>query len=403
MRIRREATAFLLVDAQIRAAAATVLLVVVSAILLTVTASGLASSARAATTCDVYASPLGSDSGSGTSSAPFRTVQELVNALGAGQTGCLASGVYNGSVRIANGGPPGAPVTLTSDPGQTATIAGRLEIVEGANYVTVTGLALDGANQPLLPSPTIDSNHDTFAYDDVTNDHTGICFAIGSATWGWATGTVITHDQVHGCGQDTPSDNLQHGFYIGGATDTTVEWSMIYDNAARGIQLYPDAQHTTIDHNIISGNGEGILIGGEGGAASSYTNVYDNVISDATARHDVESWWPRGNPVGVDNRVHDNCVWGGREGTIDSTSGGFTADDNLTVNPRYADQRGGDFEMSPASPCLVLVGDVQAAVEGTAPVVPEASVAMATRRTLLRMATRRRLRLAAEARAHHRH
>jgi hypothetical protein len=249
MRIRREATAFLLVDAQIRAAAATVLLVVVSAILLTVTASGLASSARAATTCDVYASPLGSDSGSGTSSAPFRTVQELVNALGAGQTGCLASGVYNGSVRIANGGHPGAPVTLTSDPGQTATIAGRLEIVEGANYVTVTGLALDGANQPLLPSPTIDSNHDTFAYDDVTNDHTGICFAIGSATWGWATGTVITHDQVHGCGQDTPSDNLQHGFYIGGATDTTVEWSMIYDNAARGIQLYPDAQHTTIDHN----------------------------------------------------------------------------------------------------------------------------------------------------------
>jgi hypothetical protein len=399
----REATASRLVCARVRTAAAAVLSLVVAAMLLTVTAPELASSARAATTCDVYASPLGSDSGPGTSSAPFRTVQELVNALSAGQTGCLASGVYNGSARIANGGHPGAPVTLTSDPGQSATIAGRLEIVEGANYVTMTGLELDGANQPLLPSPTIDSNHDTFSYDDVTNDHTGICFAIGSATWGWATGTVITHDQVHGCGQDTPGDNLQHGFYIGGATDTTIEWSMIYDNAARGIQLYPDAQHTTIDHDIISGNGEGILIAGTNGAASSYTNVYDNVISDATQRHDVESYWSPGNPVGVDNRVHDNCVWGGREGTIDSSSGGFTADDNLTVNPGYADRRVDDFEMSPASPCLVLVGDVQAAVEGTAPVVPEASVAMATRRTLLRMATRRRLRLAAEARAHHRH
>ncbi|HTX10912.1 MAG TPA: right-handed parallel beta-helix repeat-containing protein [Solirubrobacteraceae bacterium] len=363
-------------------------------------APGLAPSAHAAATCDLYASPLGSDSGPGTISAPFRTVQELADALGPGQTGCLESGVYYGDVRIAQGGSPDARVTLASYPGQTATIAGRLQIIEGANYVTVTGLQLDGANPTVLPSPTIDSNHDTFSYDDVTNDHTGICFAIGSATWGWATGTLITHDQVHGCGQDVPGDNYQHGFYIGGATDTTIEWSMIYGNAARGIQLYPDAQHTTIDHNIISGNGEGILIGGEGGAASSYTNVYDNVISDATTRHDVESWWSPGNPIGVDNRVHDNCIWGGREGTIDSSSGGFTADENLTVNPRYTDRRVHDFEMSAASPCLVLVGDVQAAVEGTQPVVPEAAVALATRRTLLRMATRRRLRLAAEARSH---
>jgi len=376
------------------------LALVLTSMLLTVAAPGLAPSAHAAATCDLYASPLGSDSGPGTISAPFRTVQELADALGPGQTGCLESGVYYGDVRIAQGGSPDARVTLASYPGQTATIAGRLQIIEGANYVTVTGLQLDGANPTVLPSPTIDSNHDTFSYDDVTNDHTGICFAIGSATWGWATGTLITHDQVHGCGQDVPGDNYQHGFYIGGATDTTIEWSMIYGNAARGIQLYPDAQHTTIDHNIISGNGEGILIGGEGGAASSYTNVYDNVISDATTRHDVESWWSPGNPIGVDNRVHDNCIWGGREGTIDSSSGGFTADENLTVNPRYTDRRVHDFEMSAASPCLVLVGDVQAAVEGTQPVVPEAAVALATRRTLLRMATRRRLRLAAEARSH---
>jgi Right handed beta helix region len=373
-----------------------------ASILLTVTAPGFAPSARATGTCDAFASPQGSDSGPGTFSSPFRTAQELVDALAPGQTGCLKSGTYYGGVRIARGGYPDARVTLASYPGQTATIAGRLYVVEGANYVTVTGLELDGANPSLLPSPMIDSDHDTFSYDDVTNDHTGICFGIGSATWGWATGTLITHDQVHGCGQDVPSDNYQHGFYIGGATDTRIEWSMIYGNAARGIQLYPDAQHTTIDHNIISGNGEGILIGGGNGSASSYTNVYDNVISDATARHDVESWWPRGNPVGVENRVHDNCIWGGREGTIDSASGGFTADENLTANPHYADRSVQDYEMSAASPCLVLVGDVQAAVEGTQPVVPEPAVALATRRTLLRMAIRRRVRLAAEARSHRR-
>jgi hypothetical protein len=163
---------------------------------------------------------------------------------------------------------------------------------------------------------------------------------------------------------------MQHGFYIGAATDTTIEWSLIYDNAARGIQLYPDAQHTTIDHNIIDGNGEGIIISGEGGNASSYTNVYDNVISNSVLRHDVESYWPAGNPVGVGNLVHDNCVWDGREGTISTAEGGFTAKDNLDANPQFADATTHDYELAAGSPCLAVVGDVQAAVDQTVPEHP---------------------------------
>jgi hypothetical protein len=196
----------------------------------------------------------------------------------------------------------------------------------------------------------------------VTNDHTGICFGIGSATWGWATDTLITHDRVHDCGQ-LPATNLQHAFYIGGATDTTIEWSLIYANADRGIQLYPEALGTTVDHNIIDDNGEGILISGAEGVASSDTNVYDNIISNANQRHDVESYWPAGNPIGVGNTVHDNCLWGGREGTTDTSSGGYTAYNNLTANPEFVNATAHDYEMSPSSPCLALAGDVQAAVE----------------------------------------
>ena len=80
-----------------------------------------------------------------------------------------------------------------------------MQVVEGANYVTVNGLDLNGENPSQGESPVIDANHVTFSYDDVTNDHTGICFGIGSATWGWATGTVITHDRIHDCGQ-LPND-----------------------------------------------------------------------------------------------------------------------------------------------------------------------------------------------------
>ena len=105
-----------------------------------------------------------------------------------------------------------------------------------------------------------------------------------------------------------------------------------------GIQLYPEADYTTIDHNIIDSNGTGIIISGTDGVASSHSNIYDNVLSNATQRHDVESWWPAGSPVGVGNSVDNNCVWGGREGTIDTSGGGFTAQNNIDVNPQYGER-----------------------------------------------------------------
>ncbi len=320
-------------------------------------------------TCNRIAAPDGSDANDGTPGRPVRTVQRLVNALRPGQTGCLLAGAYFGDVRIARGGRRGARLVLAAYPGQEARVVGRLEIIRGANYVTVRGLSLDGANPTRLESPMIDSNHDTFSYDDVTNDHTGVCFGIGSAAWGWATGTLITHNRIHDCGQMTARDNYQHGLYIGAATDTRIEWDLIYDNAARGIQLYPNAEYTTIDHDIIDGNGEGILVSGTDGKASSHTNIYDNVVSNSRVRHDIESWWPRGNPVGVDNRAHDNCLWRGREGTIED-AGGLRASNNASVNPMFVNARAHDYRLKPASPCLFAVGDVEAAVDGMAATVP---------------------------------
>ncbi|HUO38467.1 MAG TPA: right-handed parallel beta-helix repeat-containing protein [Mycobacterium sp.] len=337
--------------------------------------------------CTLVASPSGSDSASGSSSAPFQTVQKLVDSLASGQTGCVRQGTYYENVRIAHGGVAGAPVTLTSYPGETATIVGRMYVVEGANYVSVTGLDLNGENPQRGLSPMIDANHVTFSYDDVTNDHTGICFGIGSTTWGWATGTLITHDRIHDCGQ-LPATNHQHGLYVGAATDTTIAWNLIYGNADRGIQLYPDAQHTTIDHNIIDDNGEGIIISGADGYASSYTNVHDNVISNATVRHDVESYWPAGNPLGVRNVVRRNCVWGGPKRNIDRSGGGFTARDNLHIDPRFVDGEAHDYEMTATSRCLVLVGDVQATVDGAQPVEPEPATVAATVKALAQAARR---------------
>jgi Right handed beta helix region len=317
-------------------------------------------SASAGGACDLVASPSGSDSAAGTVAAPFRTVQQLADSLHAGQTGCLRAGTFSGDVRVGHGGTGGAPLTLTSYPGETATIAGRFWIASGSNHVTVTRLALNGANADRLPSPTVNANDATFSYDDVGNGHTAICFDLGSDTYGTAANTLIAHDRIHGCGR-LPAANHDHGIYVAVATGTRIEWNLIYDNADRGIQLYPNAQHTTIDHNVIDSNGEGIIFSGDSGVASNYSDVYQNLITNSRIRHDAESWYPSGNPVGVGNVLHDNCLWGGREGTIDTSGGGFVARHNTIADPRYLNASAGNYALGPNSPCLSVVGQTQMA------------------------------------------
>ena len=90
-------------------------------------AAARAAPPRAAT---LYASTSGSDSASGSASAPYRTVAKLLSALAPGQTGCLASGQTFaetlGNVTAAGTG-ESARITLTStDRGNPATIAGRI-------------------------------------------------------------------------------------------------------------------------------------------------------------------------------------------------------------------------------------------------------------------------------------
>ncbi len=321
----------------------------------------LASSAAAASEgnstahCSMYAAPSGSNNASGTATQPFATVQHLAEALGPGQTGCIRGGTYAENVKIAHGGSAGAPITLTSYPGERATIVGRFWIAEGSNYVTVEDLDLNGKNETKLPSPTINSHYASFIDNEITNEHTAICVAVGSS-WGRAEHTLIEGNRIHDCGE-LPATNHQHGIYDGESLDTRIVDNVIFRNADRGIQLYPNAQETVIEHNIIVANGEDIIFSGVEGQASSNTVVRENLITNAVIRYDVESWYPAGNPMGTGNFVEDNCVWGGAKGTITDNGEGFSATDNMTANPEYADAEAGDYRVSTSSPCAALIAN----------------------------------------------
>lgn len=318
----------------------------------------LAPAASADVTCTKVAAPGGSDSADGSLATPFKTAQKLVNSLAAGDTGCLRAGEYLENLKITHGGTAEAPVTVTSFPGERAQVIGRFWIPKGSDHVTIANLDLNGTtargtNPNADPSPTVNADYARFVDNDVTDEHTGICFLLGNS-WGSTRGTEILHNRIHNCGK-LPAANHDHGIYVEESFDTEIRDNLIYDNADRGIQLYPNAQRTHISGNVIDGNGEGVIISGLNSKASSDTVVEDNVITNSNQRNNVESWFP--GAVGTNNVVRDNCIAGGvrddGDGGISDSKVGFTVGSGnvLSKNPKFVNRGGKDFRLQDDSPC----------------------------------------------------
>jgi parallel beta-helix repeat protein len=311
--------------------------------------------AVAAEPCAKVVAAGGSDSAAGTAAAPLATPQRMIRQLAPGQTGCVR-GAVAGDVWIETSG-----ITLTSEPGQRASLRGEVVIDEETRNVTVSDLTLRKGDFE-YPSPVILGDDATLANNDISSDGRGICLLLGAQghhSGANAERALIAGNRIHDCGT---SNNHQHGIYVEHADDTRIIGNEIFDNADRGIQLYPNAQRTEIAGNVIDGNGQGIIISGAGGTATSGTRVHHNVITNPRLRASVESWFE--GEKGTDNIVERNCIFGGRR-TIDEGGGGFVARANLFVDPAYVDRGAKDFRLAPGSPCA----DVLAAGRGAA--VPE--------------------------------
>ena len=290
--------------------------------------------APAGAACDKFASPRGSN-----------VVAKLANSLRPGQTGCLRAGVYRGRVRVRKGGRPGAPTTIRSAPGKRATVRGRLWVANSANHVVFRQLYLNGRNGARLPSPTVNGNDIVFRDNDITTRNTTICFVLGSDEYGRAVRTVIERNRIHNCGE-LPPTNHHHGIYAEASDGARITGNWIYDNADRGVQLFPDARRTYVARNVIDGNGEGIVF-----ARTSAHNVIEhNVIANSIVRYNVEDFELRGTR----NVVRRNCLWSPFFGGTALTSPGIGVEllDNIVVEPAYRDRGGKDFRLAPGSPCF---------------------------------------------------
>jgi len=340
---------------------------------LAILAIGLVPSAYGAATCDHVAATNGNDAAAGSISAPYRTPARLIASLAPGQTGCLRQGSYTGAPNDAGSQDTWIQtpnVTLTSYPGERATLVGRLAIGRSGSGATVSNLNLDGRNNAHDASPFVGGDGAVLQGNDITNEHSSICVLIaGQGGVGRVADAQILENHIHDCGT-VPSTNQDHGIYVSYADNTVIKGNWIYDNTDRGIQLYPDAQGTSVTNNVIDGNGEGIIFSGEGGHASSNTTVEHNVIANSRIRNNVESFYPAGTPAGTGNVVRDNCIFGvsasGLTASgIEPNAAGFTVLNNLLVAPSYVNRAGGDLTLTPGSTCAGIVDQNASAPSAT--------------------------------------
>jgi parallel beta-helix repeat protein len=314
--------------------------------------------ASAASECDLVAAPDGSDSAPGTEAAPLQSVTTLLGELQSGQTGCLRAGTYVGrqfEIRTPR-------VTLTSYPGERATLRGQLRIGYKADGAVAENMNLDGRNSDDLLGPLIYADDAVLRGNDITNHHTMICVAVSAYKDEPPTrGVVIENNLIHDCGE-LPATNHHHGIYVSSARDTVIRNNVIYDNADRGVQLYPDADDSVVTGNIIDGNGEGVIFGGGPGSSSDDNLVANNVITGSTIRWNIQAHWQ--GPVGSGNVARDNCVWASQRGYYGGEPGGSgiqemvgaRAGSNVVADPGYADPAGGDYRLSSGSPCVDVLG-----------------------------------------------
>jgi parallel beta-helix repeat protein len=342
----------------------------------TLTCLAVAGSASASTSCDLVASPDGSDAAPGTVEAPLLHVQYLVDSLEPGQTGCLRTGEYRDTsddeIKIGV-----ADVTLTSYPEERATVIGRIYVPTEADGVTISELDLDGRNPTSVPSPTINSDDVVVRGNDITNHHTGICMSLGNPARSRARRTLVVDNAIHDCGR-LPATNQDHGIYVNSTNDVVIKNNWIYDNADRGIQLYSDAQDTKITGNVIDGNGEGVIFGGDSDSTSSGNVVQGNVITNSKIRDNLDSSW--GGDVGRNNVARDNCVGGGAyddgDGGIKDDPDGFKSVDNVVKIPDFANAKRGDFTVASSTICGRLVAGLDPGPsgsedgDGSVPVIP---------------------------------
>jgi nitrous oxidase accessory protein NosD len=243
------------------------------------------------------------------------------------------------------------------------TIDGAIWVQPRAKGARITGLTLT-SHDPIYSIPLkIQADDVSLDRNDITAARNISCVLIGSVRK--VSHTLIELNRIRRCGR---TGKLSHVLYV-----TRSQGAIIRDNllvANRGgwaVHLFPDADGTLIEGNVIDSNEGGVIFAGDGSGNTSDGNVVrENVITNSNPRWNIEGSWS-GGPQGTGNIAQRNCLYSagpGRPSGIGFVNG-FEQSDNVVANgPVYVNRAGGDYRLRPGSNCGAVLMDVGGAKAG---------------------------------------
>lgn len=323
-----------------------------------------------------YVATTGSDGNSGSSTAPWKTIQKAMTSLQPGQKALVRAGTYE------TGGAFGtdadtqtwstsctatAPCTIEAYPGEKPIIHGQIRI-NGA-YKRMAGFIIEGPLSKDATSPTerragqvliMNAHHVEFARNEVRNNdyHEGIYLKDVNNThvinnWFHHNGRFnITTDPQTG----SSVWNVDHGIYWSGTNGggNLLANNLIEHNRGAGVQLYPAAKDIIVTNNTVVNNGNtGIGIS----ETSDRITVTNNIVAFNDRNKQIRVRSGSGNVV-KDNLVYSpNSSYSGIE-----NSTGSTVTNNVIADPRFSSVTGRNYRLVSGSPAI----DRGAASFGTA-------------------------------------
>ena len=290
------------------------------------------------------------DTGSGSSAAPFCTINAAAQAVTAGKTIIVASGTYPEQVNVAASGTQAAPIIITAANGASVTVSGAANgfNINGKSWITVHGFTVTSTTSHGIL--VVNSSNITVDTDRVT--------LAGQPTAG-KTGFGIQFSGVtqSRIANNTTDHNSDAGVHVVGASNTNVitannsfSNARGYVRAAAGIDVR-DSTGNIVFANVSHDN-EDSGFNAWTGTTNGQNTFFDNVAyRNGDHGIDVHN--------AVDAHVVANTVFANSDSGIESTTSTRTylanniSVDNGINSPRTA----GNIRIDSASVSTAILDD----------------------------------------------
>jgi hypothetical protein len=302
-----------------------------------------------------YVSPIGSDTNSGSSSAPWRTINKAASVASAGTTVHVAPGVYKEKIAMSRSGTASNRIRFVSDVRwgakiwPTQNLNSHIFRITGS-YVDVEGFDMGpaGSNVIVFGVDTTGTNN-KFAHNKIHDINTSGSNT-GSAVGVSGTGSVIDGNLIYHVGHS----QLDHGIYAYAGSSRLIN-NVIGNVSGYGVSLWHTPHDVLIYNNTIINTGTrgqyssgGILVGAGEDPNSDARNciVANNIVYGSPSFGIMEGGTTHNNLYINNLTYNNNRDWGLQNGTQLR---------NISADPKFVSYKAygtGNYSLRPSSPAI---------------------------------------------------